>query len=43
MNSKYIQNACEEIDAAVFSGDFLLNNQNRGALLEYAKKMDQSN
>lgn len=32
---EYLENACEEIDAAMFSGDDFLNEDNRKALKEY--------
>jgi len=32
---EYLENACEEIDAAMFSGDCFDRDENRKGLLEY--------
>ena len=34
----YLNRACEEIDASVFSGDILLSESNRHELREYAER-----
>ena len=35
---KYIENACEEIDAAIFVGDAFLEEEHRKGLIEYMER-----
>ena len=35
---KYIENACEEIDAAIFSGDAFFDEEHRKGLIEYMER-----
>lgn len=36
--NKHVENACEEIDAAMFSGDSFLDEENRKGLIEYMER-----
>lgn len=38
MNRTHIESACEEIDAAIFSGDILYDDADRTELLEYVTR-----
>lgn len=38
MNRTYLEKACEEIDASVFSGDLLFDKEDREALIEYIRR-----
>jgi hypothetical protein len=38
MNRQYLEDACEQIDAAVFSGDTLYDDDDRAALKEYVQR-----
>jgi len=37
----YIEKACEEIDAAMFSGDFFMDSKECDKLKEYMKKWER--
>lgn len=38
---EYLENACEEIDAAMFSGDAFSKDENRKALREYIGRWER--